>query len=67
MARVCGNLVWSMISTDQTYERVTEEEKIRKEAPSATLIGRGVSSFFREKAEERDAAEEERAWAGVEE
>ncbi len=57
----------SMISTDQTFDRVTEEEKIRKEAPSATMIGRVVSDFFSERAEARAAAEEDRAWSGVEE
>ncbi len=55
----------SMISTDQRYDKVIEEERISKEAPAATMIGRVVSSFFQEKHEERMERDEARAWAGV--
>src|SRR5215469_1840875 len=56
-----------MIGTEQTYDRVSSEEKIAQEQPAATMIGRVVSSFFAEQHEKRMEAEEHRAWAGVEE
>jgi len=55
-----------MIGTNQTYERVTEEERINKDAPSASMIGRVITSFFQEQHEKRLEREEERAWAGLE-
>ncbi len=57
----------SMISTDQRYDKVMEEERISKEAPAATMIGRVVGDFFQRAHESRMEAEESRAWAGVEE
>ena len=40
-----------MISTNQTFDRVIEEERINKDTPNASMIGRVVSSFFKEQAD----------------
>lgn len=51
-----------MIQTGQTYERVTEEERISEETPQASLIGGIVSDFFQRAASERMDEEERQAW-----
>jgi len=56
-----------MISTAQTYDKVSEDEKNDKERPAASMIARVVDSFFAQQQEKRAAAEEDRAWAGTDE
>jgi len=53
-----------MISTNQTYDRVSEEDRLSKETPSATMIGRVVSDFFVRAEEKRAEREDEAAWSG---
>ena len=55
-----------MISTGQTYDRVSEEERVVREAPSATMIGRVVSNFFAQQAEMRSNREDADAWSRIE-
>jgi len=57
----------SMISTSQTYDRVSAEEAAMKDSPQGSIIGHVVASFFHEQYEKRMEAEEDEAWAGVEE
>lgn len=57
----------SLISTEQTYERVKRDEELDKKSPNANLIANVVSSFFREQQEKRAEKEEADAWAGLEE
>lgn len=56
-----------LISNNQTYERVIEEERVSAETPQAGLIGRVVSDFFRQQEDYRAREADDRAWAGVEE
>lgn len=51
-----------MISTAQTYDKVMEDERINKETPSAGMIGRVVSSFFKQQDEARSDREDHEAW-----
>lgn len=53
-----------MIGTNQTYDRVSEEDRLSKETPSATMIGRVVSDFFVRAEEKRSEREDEAAWTG---
>jgi hypothetical protein len=55
----------SMIASNQSYDRVSEEERLTKDAPSATMVGRVVSAFFQEQAEARVEREYEAAWTGA--
>ena len=55
-----------MIGENQTYQRVVDEERISKDQPSASMIGRVITNFFSEQREKRLEREEERAWAGIE-
>jgi hypothetical protein len=51
-----------MISTNQTYEKVVEEERLSKESPVVNLIGRVVQDFFVKAEEARNEREELAAW-----
>ena len=53
-----------MIGTNQTYERVMEEERLAQDTPTASLIGRVVGNFFAAAEEARSNREDERAWSG---
>ena len=46
----------------QTYDRVMEEERVSKETPGSTMIGRVVSDFFQQADKARSDREEEEAW-----
>jgi hypothetical protein len=54
-----------MISTEQTFDKVMEEERMNKETPSATMIGRVVGQFFREANEKRATADDIAAWGDL--
>ena len=54
-----------MISTEQTFDKVMEEERMNKETPSATMIGRVVGAFFREANEKRATADDIAAWGDL--
>jgi hypothetical protein len=54
----------SMIAANQSYDRVTEEDRLTAETPSATMIGRVVSDFFRQQEDARLARAEVAAWSG---
>ena len=54
-----------MIATEQTFDKVMEEERMNKETPSATMIGRVVGAFFREANEKRATAEDIAAWGDL--
>lgn len=51
-----------MIQTRQTYDVVSEEERVTKETPNATMIGRVVSDFFEQANKARSDREEAEAW-----
>jgi hypothetical protein len=51
-----------MISTAQTFDKVSEEERVARDAPGATMIGRVVQDFFAQAEKARFDAEEEAAW-----
>jgi hypothetical protein len=53
-----------MIAANQSYDRVTEEDRLTAETPSATMIGRVVSDFFRQQEDARLARAEVAAWSG---
>lgn len=52
----------SLITTNQTYSRVLEEERMAEEQPQATFIGRVVSDFFRRSEIDRQEQEEREIW-----
>ena len=54
-----------LISNAQTYEKVLDDERMALEAPQAGMISRVVESFFQQAEEHRSAAEDARAWAGI--
>ena len=54
-----------LIANQQTYDRVVEEERLAKDQPQASLIGRIVGDFFHENENARLEAEEARAWGIV--
>jgi len=54
-----------MISTNQTYDRVKEEEKISEETPQANLISRVVSDFFQRAEQHRSEVEDAKAWGNL--
>jgi hypothetical protein len=54
-----------LIANGQTYDRVVEEERIAKDQPQATMVGRVVNAFFQESEGRRLEAEEARAWGIV--
>lgn len=54
-----------LIANQQTYARVTEEEKIAMETPQANMIGRVVTDFFKQNEQARLDAEDARAWGIV--
>jgi len=53
-----------MIAENLSYDRVTEDERVARDTPSATMIGRVVADFFREAEDNRARREEAAAWAG---
>lgn len=53
-----------MISTNQTYAAVLEEEKRAREAPLSTMVGRAVADFFKECEIKRAEQEETLHWQG---
>lgn len=54
----------SMIASNQSFDRVSEEDRLTKETPSATMIGRVVQDFFNKQNDARAAREEAAAWSG---
>lgn len=55
----------AMIANGQTYESVTEVDRISAETPGATMIGRVVSQFFQDQESRREAVAEAAAWKGI--
>ena len=54
-----------MIGSGQTYDRVVEEERISRDQPQATMIGRVVNDFFRQAEQQRSAMDDMRAWGRI--
>ena len=55
-----------MIGSGQTYDRVVEEERISRDQPQATMIGRVVNDFFRQAEQQRSDMDDMRAWGRIE-
>lgn len=53
-----------LIANAQTYDKVMEGERMQREAPQSTLIGRAVSEFFQQQAERRMERADSAAWQG---
>ena len=51
-----------LIAEGQTYDRVVEEERVSRDQPQATMIGRVVTDFFRQAESQRFDAEDRAAW-----